>query len=205
MFIASPTQGDLPGLRLATADAPLLSGPPFVAGLNTFPCGLKDAWGRGGKLNAHDWEFGGTATPLGGLMIRDGGAFVGEWITCVVEYRGLPWRHGGVRLDGVMFRARSGGREIGVLNCGSFLSAPVELLLASRDPSIVKVTPALGDESPEMDLFVSSVFIGSPFDMLTGLSAWWSTLKCLNGLFSSSGGMSGFFLRRPGPLRQKVK
>ena len=64
-----------------------------------------------------------------------------------------------------MFRERSGGREIGVLNCKSFRSATVALLLASRDPSNVMVILAFGD------LFVSSVFIGSPFDILTGLSA----------------------------------
>ena len=73
--------------------------------------------------------------------------------------------------DDVMFTTRSGGREIGVLNCKSFRSAPVALLLASRAPSNVTVAPALGDESRDIDLFTSSVFIGSPFDKLTGLSA----------------------------------
>ena len=70
-----------------------------------------------------------------------------------------------------MFTTRSGGREIGVLNCKSLRSAPVALLFASRAPSNVTVTPAFGDGSRDIDLFASSVFVGSPFDKLTGLSA----------------------------------
>ena len=192
-FTASPTAGDRPGLWPTTVVVPLAGGAPFVCRLKTFPWGLIDIWGRGGKLNAHDCEFGAKITPLGGLTIRDDGVFVGEWITCVVVYRGLT-----CRLAGVWFIATC--REMGALNCKSLCPAPLALLLASRGASNEIVMLPFGDESWEFDLFISSVFIGSPFDRATGLSEWWSTLKCLKGLLRSSGGMSGFFLRLPGPL-----
>lgn len=61
-------------------------------------------------------------------------------------------------------------RETGVLNCKSLCPVLLVLLLASRGPSKEIVTPSLGDESWDVDLFVSSVFIASPFDRLTDLS-----------------------------------
>ena len=79
-FTASPTAGDRPGLwvTIIPVDTPLAGGAPSVCGFKTFPCGLKDTCGRGGKLNAHDCEFGAKSTPPGGLTIRDEGVFVGE-------------------------------------------------------------------------------------------------------------------------------
>ena len=199
-FTASPTAGDRPGLWVATVDAPLVGGTPLVCGLSTFPCGLKVTWGLGGKLKAHDWEFGAKITPLGGLTMRDDDVLVGEWITCVVVNRGLTCRWGGVWFIAACGDVMFATRETGVLNCKSLCAVLLVLLLASRGPSKEIVTPSLGDESWDVDLFVSSVFIASPFDRLTDLSVWLSTLKCLKGLLRSSGGMSGFFFRLPGPL-----
>lgn len=201
IFIVFFILGDFFGLWLVIVDVLLLGGLLFVVGFNIFFCGFKDVWGWGGKLNVYDWEFGGMVMLLGGFMICDGGVFVGEWIMCVVEYCGFLWRYGGVRLDGVMFRVCLGGWEIGVLNCGFFFLVLVELLLVLCDFLIVKVILVLGDELFEMDLFVLFVFIGFLFDMLIGFLVWWLILKCLNGLFSSLGGMLGFFLCCFGFLR----
>lgn len=212
-FTASPTGGDRPGLWLAVgADVPPLSGAPFVCGLSALLWGLMDTSGLGGKLKVHDCEFGAKITPLGGLTMRDDGPLVGEWMTCVVAYRGLIWMCGDVwfaaTCGDVMFWTRSEWRENGALNCDSLRSPPLALLLRSRGPSNVPLAAALfGDESREIELFVSSVLVDSPFGVefvVLSLCAW-STLKCLNGLLRSSGGMSGFFFRLPGPLNNGRK
>lgn len=209
-FTASPTGGDRPGLWVAVgADVPPTSGAPFVCGLSALLWGLMDTSGLGGKLKVHDCEFGAKITLLGGLTMRDDGPLVGEWMTCVVVYRGLMWIWGDVwfaaTCGDVMFWTRSEWRENGALNCDSLRSPPLALLLRSRGPSNVTLTALFGDESREIELFVSSVLVDSPFGVkfaVLSLCAW-SSLKCLNGLLRSSGGMSGFFFRLPGPLNKR--
>lgn len=209
-FTASPTGGDRPGLWVAAgADVPPTSGAPFVCGLSALLWGLMDTSGLGGKLKVHDCEFGAKITLLGGLTMRDDGPLVGEWMTCVVVYRGLMWIWGDVwfaaTCGDVMFWTRSEWRENGALNCDSLRSLPLALLLRSRGPSNVTLTALFGDESREIELFVSSVLVDSPFGVkfaVLSLCAW-SSLKCLNGLLRSSGGMSGFFFRLPGPLNKR--